>query len=266
VDTVSLVTKTIEERLERDFSSHFQNPQGGRSRPPFFIEFSGLSFGIDSETIRRMGFYSDSFFPRIYDWAMKHGHIEKHRDELLAHAHGSVLEIGIGTGLNLDHYPSSIREISAIDPNPGMENELRKKTRHHRIHVDFHRTGAEQLPFPDQSFETVVSTLTLCSIPDLSQALGEIKRVLKPGGEFLFFDHGLSPDPSTAKWQKGFNPVQKVIGSGCQLTRNIESELKEAGFQITRLRNFYLEQAPRIMGYIYEGSATVEKSAAAGES
>ncbi|MGE3974890.1 MAG: class I SAM-dependent methyltransferase [Bdellovibrionales bacterium] len=202
-----------------------------------------------------MRFYSDYIFPTFYDKVLQHIGFDEPRRQVLAHAHGKILEIGIGTGLNLDHYPESVKEIWAIDPNPGMERELRAKLKKRNIIVHFSLAGAERLPFENASFDTVVSTLTTCTIPDLPQAFSEIQRVLKPDGKFLFLEHGLSADKNVARLQNFLNPVQNIIGCGCQLTINVEEELKKSNFKISQLRNYYVPQAPKILGYVYDGIA-----------
>lgn len=202
-----------------------------------------------------MGIYSDHIFPKFYDFVVQHKAFDALREDFLKDAEGNILEIGIGTGLNLDLYPERVKEITAIDPNPGMEKELKKKLKHHRMQVHFFQTGAEALPFEDGTFQTVVSTLTLCSIPDLTKALSEIRRVLKPNGKFLFLEHGLSHDRWVAKVQYVLNPVQKRVGCGCQLTVDVENELKKAGLKINSIKKFYLADAPKFIGSIYQGSA-----------
>jgi len=165
------------------------------------------------------------------------------------------LEIGGGTGLNLNHYPESLQKLVVVEPNPGMKIEFLKKARGHRLQTEFHLCGAEKMPFNDASFDSVVSTITLCSIPNLPAALLEIKRVLRPGGQFIFLDHGLSSDEQVAKIQRFLNPVQKLIGAGCQIIVPIKEEILRAGFQIQSCQNFYAEKSPRFIGYFYQGIA-----------
>jgi ubiquinone/menaquinone biosynthesis C-methylase UbiE len=203
-----------------------------------------------------MGIYSDIVFPKFYDLICKHKGFNNHRSALLSKVTaGKILEIGIGTGINMDFYPPQIAELSAIDPNPGMEKQLRDKLKNRKIKINFIRAGAEDLPFQDGSFDTVISTLTMCSIPNLGKALSEIKRVLKFDGKLFFLDHGLSRDPKIERIQRILNPIQKVIGCGCQLTVDIEHELIQAGFKILSLNVFYLENAPKFLGHVYEGFA-----------
>lgn len=204
-----------------------------------------------------MGLYSDYIFPAFFDSVVGHKIYNKFRGEVLRQARGRILEIGIGTGLNLDLYPKTVNEIYAIDPNPGMERQLRKKLETRRIKVNFTLAGAESLPYPAGYFDTVVSTLTLCSIPDLPRALAEVRRVLKHGGKFLFLDHGLSREPRVARFQNYLNPLQHKIGCGCSLTVDVERVLRAADFHIDQLKLYYAPRAPKFIGQLYEGIAHV---------
>lgn len=202
-----------------------------------------------------MGLYNDVIFPRFYDLFVRHKAFDEKRAGTLSKARGRILEIGVGTGLNLDQYPGSVNKITAIEPNPGMKKEFLRKADNHRLQVDFKLVGAEKMPFDNEEFDTVISTITLCSIPHLQEALTEIFRVLKPNGQFLFLDHGLSCEKAVAKYQKILNPFWKVFGAGCQLTIDIEKEIKFAGFKIQSLEKYHIEKAPKFIGSVYEGVA-----------
>jgi len=202
-----------------------------------------------------MGLYSEWIFPKFFDVLVRHKYFDAKRVTALKEVKGKVLEIGIGTGLNLDCYPSAVREIYAIDPNPGMKRELFAKHSDHRVKIHFSQTGAENLPYDSETFDTIVSTLTFCSIPDLPAALAEMKRVLKTKGKIIFMEHGLSHERSVAKWQRRLDPIQKVVGCGCSLTVNATDELKRAGFNVTRGETYYVQKAPKFVGYVYEGIA-----------
>lgn len=206
-----------------------------------------------------MGLYSDYIFPKYFDCVIRLMGLEERRAEVLQGVEGKILEIGIGTGINLDYYPKHVKEITAIDPNPGMEKQLKAKLKEKSIKVNFVSAMAENLPFESASFHTVVSTITLCSLPHLQKALSEIGRVLGPEGKFIFLEHGLSHDAGIARLQRFLNPVQNFIGSGCKLTVDVEKELLQAGFQILSLKMDYVPRAPKILGYIYQGVA-VKKS------
>ena len=202
-----------------------------------------------------MSLYRHHVFPWVLELVMNQRVFRKLRREVLAPAAGRVLEIGFGTGINLPYYPQATRRIVGVDSNPGMTRLARRRAGAAHIEVEHHPLSAEALPFDDHSFDTVVSTFTLCSIPDLQQALAEVKRVLKPGGEFLYLEHGLSPDAGVARWQRRLNPAWKVVGDGCHLDRDPTAELGRAGFGIDRVRNFYLPHGARFAGYMYLGAA-----------
>ncbi|GAB4373616.1 MAG: class I SAM-dependent methyltransferase [Elainellaceae cyanobacterium] len=202
-----------------------------------------------------MGFYSQKLFPYLLDWAMSDSAFGQYRQELLADAKGDVLEIGFGTGLNLSYYPDQIQQLVAIDANPGMNSLARKRVQASSLTVDHRVLNGEQLPLADHAFDTVVSTWTLCSIAKVEQALQEIYRVLKPGGKFLFIEHGLSPDPGVQAWQNRLNPIQNVIADGCHLNRNI-GQLVKAHFDTVTLEEFYAKNTLKIAGYFYKGRAT----------
>ena len=207
-----------------------------------------------------MSFYSESIFPFFFDSVVRNKVFDQRRKAVLSNCQGKVLEIGAGTGINLDYYPDFIEEITVVEPNPGMKIQFQKKALAHRIKVDFRLSGAEKMPFPDQTFDTVVSTITMCSIPDLQGALAEIKRVLKPEGIFIFLDHGLSDENFTARVQRFLNPLHSCIGAGCQLNKNYEIELHTANFQILELKKYNIKNAPKFIGFVYEGIAKVRRT------
>jgi len=202
-----------------------------------------------------MSLYRHHVFPWVLELVMNQRVFRKLRDEVLAPTTGRVLEIGFGTGINLLHYPPGTRRLVAVDSNPAMARLARRRGDASHIEVEHHPLSAEALPFGDGSFDTVVSTFTLCSIPDLQRALAEVKRVVKPGGEFLYLEHGLSPDEAVARWQRRINPAWKTIGDGCHLDRDPTAELRRAGFLIDRVRNFYLPHGMKFAGYMYLGAA-----------
>ena len=158
-----------------------------------------------------MGLYSRHIFPRLCDWSMRNPRMDRLRRETLAEVEGEILEIGFGTGLNLEHYPEHVRHLTAIDPGEGMARIARRRIERSHIDVDLRVQTAEELPFEDGRFDCVVSTWTLCSIQDARRAVTEISRVLKPGGRFLFLEHGLSEEPGVQRWQRRLTPLQKRI-------------------------------------------------------
>ncbi|KYC34828.1 ubiquinone biosynthesis methyltransferase UbiE [Scytonema hofmannii PCC 7110] len=206
-----------------------------------------------------MGFYSQVILPRFLDWSLSDPNLAKYRQELLVDVKGEVLEIGFGTGLNLAFYPPHIHKITTVDANPGMNALAKKRISNSNITVEQLTLSSENLPISNNTFDSVVSTFTLCSIANVEQALQEIYRILKPGGRFFFLEHGLSDKPNIQVWQHRLTPIQKVIADGCHLNRNIR-ELVEEQFDEVELKQFTPEKMPDIMAHLYKGIAT--KSAA----
>jgi ubiquinone/menaquinone biosynthesis C-methylase UbiE len=203
-----------------------------------------------------MGLYSHHIFPRLMDWVMAGEEFRRLRTELLAQVHGEVLELGIGTGLNLPHYPKTITWLHAVDPANLLPNIVTERGASQSFPIRIQRVTAESLPYEDQSFDFVVSTWTLCTISNPARALQEVRRVLKPTGQFLFLEHGRSEDEKVAKWQDRLNPIQNIIGCGCNLNRRIDRLIEQAGLRIMNLDRFRMESVPRIGGEMYRGKAT----------
>jgi len=202
-----------------------------------------------------VGFYHHYIFPRVLDLAMSSPMLREPRARALAPARGRILEIGFGTGRNLPHYPPTVKGIEAIDPDPDLDQLSLPRIAHAAIAVDFHHLNAEHLPFESERFDTVVSTFTLCSIPDVVHALGEVRRVLTPGGQFLFLEHGRSPDAKVARWQDRLNRAWMPLAGGCHLNRPMRALIEDAGLVIDPARNYYLKRAPKFVGYLTEGVA-----------
>ena len=202
-----------------------------------------------------MGLYHHCVFPYLLDLAMSSKALRRPRQRALAPASGRILEIGFGTGVNLQHYPPGVTRIEAIDPDVDLDRFSGPRIAASSIDVDFHHLDAERLPFAGQSFDTVVCTLTLCSIPRVEEALAEVRRVLRRGGQFLFLEHGLSPEPAVARWQHRLTPLQKRLGGGCHLNRDTARLVATAGLRADRLDRYYLERTPRVAGYLTEGRA-----------
>jgi ubiquinone/menaquinone biosynthesis C-methylase UbiE len=202
-----------------------------------------------------VSFYHHYIFPPLLDLAMSSQLLRKPRARTLAPARGRILEIGFGTGMNLGFYPPGVRRIEAIDPDLDLDRYSQPRIEASRMDVDFHHLDAEHLPFDDASFDTVVSTLTLCSIPDVVHALGEIHRVLRPGGQFLFLEHGRAPQPRLARWQDRLTPLWKPLGGGCHLNRPVGELVTGAGLRLDAVRRYYLPAVPRILGFMTEGVA-----------
>lgn len=203
-----------------------------------------------------MSFYHHFIFPRVLDLVMSSRRLHEPRDRTLAPARGRILEIGFGTGRNLRHYPPTVKRIEAIDPDTDLDRLSMPRIARAAIEVDFHHLDAAHLPFEEARFDSVVSTFTLCSIPDVVHALGEVHRVLKPGGQFLFLEHGRAPDPAVARWQDRLNPAWMPLAGGCHLNRPMRELVEDAGLALGPVQNYYLKRAPRFVGYMTEGVAT----------
>jgi ubiquinone/menaquinone biosynthesis C-methylase UbiE len=203
-----------------------------------------------------MGFYSRHIFPRLCEWMMSDPRMAALRHDLLADVGGDLLEIGFGTGLNLPHYPPHVEKLTTVDPNPGMNRLARRRVAESGIAVDQRTLGGEALPFGNNSFDCVVSTWTLCSIPDAGRALAELYRVLRPGGRFVFLEHGLAAEPRVQKWQRRLNPLQRLIGDGCRLDLDVEAVVRGRPFDDLEVERFVMERVPRTHGTMYRGVAT----------
>jgi len=202
-----------------------------------------------------MGLYSRYIFPRVMNFVMSDAKMAKIRERVLSSVSGDIFELGFGTGLNIPHYPPHVIRIVTADPNPGMNTLAERKIHERNIEVVHHTMGGESLPLEDESFDTVVCTFTLCSIRDVKKAMAEVWRILKPGGTFHFAEHGLADDPKVQAWQHRLNPIQKIIGDGCNLNRDITAIVRTQNFEPVEIENFYMERSPRFMSYIYQGTA-----------
>ena len=202
-----------------------------------------------------MGVYSRVILPRLCDWVMNDPRMARLRTDLLADVGGEVLEIGCGTGLNLPHYPAHVRRITTVDPNPGMARLARHRVAKSGIAVQQRTLSGEALPFEDGAFDCVVSTWTLCSIPDAGRALHEIYRVLRLGGRFVFLEHGLSDDAGVRRWQRRLNPIQRLLADGCRLDLDVEAVVRGQPFRQFEVERFVMERTPRTHGTMYRGGA-----------
>ncbi len=201
-----------------------------------------------------MGFYQDRIVPHLVNLAMRNRHLLPYRDRVISAAEGRILEIGIGSGLNLPFYGPRAREILGLEPAPRLLAMAKRAAGRTSLPVELIEGSAKAIPFEDHSMDTVVTTWTLCTVPAAGQALGEMRRVLKPGGKLLFVEHGLAPDANVRKWQDWLTPAWKRIGGGCHLNRPIRSLIESAGFNITDLETGYMK-GPKPMAVIYEGAA-----------
>ncbi len=201
-----------------------------------------------------MGFYSENILPYLLDWSLSDPNLALHRREILADVKGEVLEIGFGTGLNIPYYSENIKNIVTVDVNPKIHKLAQKRIQASQITVDCRILNSDNLPMADNTFDSVVSTFTLCSIANVDRALAEVYRVLKPGGKFFFVEHGLSDEPKVQVWQNRLNPIQKAIAGGCHLDRNIK-QLVENQFDTVSLQNVNEDSLPKITAYLYKGIA-----------
>ncbi|WP_291686406.1 class I SAM-dependent methyltransferase [Bradyrhizobium sp.] len=201
-----------------------------------------------------MGFYSDVILPRLCDLAMRNKLLLPIRERVIGAAEGRVLEIGVGSGLNLPFYRPPVREVLALEPAAKLVAMAQNASRGTIMPVSFLEASAEAIPLGDHSVDTIVTTWTMCSIPHADMALAEIRRVLRPAGKLLFVEHGQAPDESVRRWQDRLTPAWRAIAGGCHLNRPISAMIEGAGFRIDRIETGYIP-GPRPMTYMYEGCA-----------
>jgi len=202
-----------------------------------------------------MGFYDRAIFPRLMHFGMGLGRITEYRRRIVPAATGRVLEIGIGSGLNLPLYGTAVSEVVGIDPNATLNRMAADRIHTAAMPVQLVNGSAEDMPFDAASFDSVVTTWTLCSIPDGARALAEMRRVLKPGGQLLFFEHGAAADARVARWQDRLTPLWRHCAGGCHLNRPVDRMIRGAGFTVTGMEAGYLD-GPRLLAFCYWGRAT----------
>jgi ubiquinone/menaquinone biosynthesis C-methylase UbiE len=202
-----------------------------------------------------MGIYRKYVVPRLTDLAMRNNRLLPYRERTLGAAEGRVLEIGAGAGPNIRLYPPTVREIFALEPDPTLLHMARRGSQCSARPVRYLEASAERIPLDDRAVDTVVSTWTMCTIPDVRAALMEVRRVLKPAGKLLFVEHGLAPDVGVRKWQHRLDPLWTRIGGGCHLNRPIAVLIEDAGFKIGPLRTGYMP-GPKVATFMYEGAAS----------
>lgn len=205
-----------------------------------------------------MGLYRDVILPKLCHLAMRNARLVPYRERVIGAAEGRVLEIGVGSGLNLPFYRAPVREIVALEPAApliGMARHMTRDASHTAtIPVRFLEASAEAIPLDARSIDTVVTTWTLCSIPQAAAALGEMRRVLRPGGRLLFVEHGSAPDANVRRWQDRITPAWRCITGGCHLNRPIQAMIEGAGFRVDDIARGYMP-GPKIMTFMYEGRA-----------
>jgi ubiquinone/menaquinone biosynthesis C-methylase UbiE len=201
-----------------------------------------------------VGFYEERVLPRLVDLALSGKQFDKLRARAAADLHGEVLEVGFGSGRNVPYYPGAITRVRAVDPATRGRALAAERVAASPVPVEYVGLDGQALPLDDESVDAVLTTWTLCTIPDVAAALGEIRRVLRPGGALHFVEHGRSPSPRVARWQDRLTPIQRKIAGGCHLNRPIDRLLDQSGLTVTRMENFYV-RGPKAFGYMYEGIA-----------
>jgi len=201
-----------------------------------------------------MGLYDDRILPFLINLTMRQKRLTAYRSRVIPAAEGRVLEIGVGSGLNLRFYTDKVKRVIGLDPSPNLLSMAHRVLPRVMPAVEFVEGSAEAVPLEDASVDAVVTTWTLCSIPDAQGALREMRRVLKPLGRLLFVEHGLAPEPNVRWWQDRLTPWWKPLAGGCHLNRPVRTLIEEAGFEFERLETGYM-RGPRPMTFMYEGSA-----------
>ena len=202
-----------------------------------------------------MGFYRDAVFPRLMNKMMDNEHIREIRARVCGGLAGDVVEIGFGTGLNLPHLPAEVTSLRAVDPLQVGAKLGAARLAASPVRVEFAGLDGQSLPFPDESVDAVLSTWTLCSIPDATAALREVRRVLRPGGALHFVEHGASPEVSVRRWQDRLDPIQCRVAGGCHLNRDIPTLIEAGGLGVQKMDTYYAKGTPKASGWLFEGTA-----------
>lgn len=203
----------------------------------------------------KVGFYEHQVLPRVIDVMLGNRQIQNVRRPSLEGLSGTVVELGFGSGPNVPLYPAEVERVLAVDPAEVGRRLASKRLAASSVPVSFVGLDGASLPIDDESADCVLSTWTLCTIPDVAGALAESRRVLKPGGRLFFLEHGLSDDPKVAHRQARFEPIQKKVAGGCHLTRDIRELVRDAGFDLERFSTFTIA-GPKIMSFMYSGVGT----------
>ena len=204
-----------------------------------------------------MPFYRDHIYPQLVKALGDPKPIREVRERIVPLAEGRVLEIGVGPGVNFVHYdPARVSKVYALEPNAGMIRLAERQRRRTKVQITFIGLPGEQIPLEDGSVDTVLSTFTLCTIPGVVEALRGVRRVLKPGGKLIFFEHGVSPDPRVRRWQEWSEPIPHWLFEGCHVTRDIPSLITQSGLRIERMEAAYLAGFPKAWTHCWWGTAT----------
>ena len=206
-----------------------------------------------------MPFYRDHVYPHLVSLLGDPKPIREIRQQVVPLAQGTVLEIGVGPGVNFAHYdPARVSKVYALEPNPGMMRLAEEQRRRVELDVEFLGLPGERIPLADSTIDTVVSTFTLCTIPGVLEAIRGMARVLRSDGKLIFFEHGLSPDPRVRRWQRWSEPIPHWVFEGCHLTRDIPSLITQGGFQIQDIDAAYLASFPKSWSYCWWGTAGLQ--------
>jgi SAM-dependent methyltransferase len=205
--------------------------------------------------LRAMDIYEEQILPRFTNLVMGRREFTQIRARVAAQLDGDVLEVGFGSGLNVPHYPSVVKRLRAVDPATVGRKLAAKRVTASPVPIEYVGLDGQDLPLEPASVDHVLTTWTLCTIPDVERALSEIHRVLRPGGSFHFVEHGRSPNPSVARWQGRLTPFQRRVAGGCHLNRPIDQLIAHSGLKLIQMDNYYAK-GPRAFGYMFEGVAT----------
>ena len=203
-----------------------------------------------------MSFYDNNILPHVIHLACGTKPILKQREKIVPQAEGRILEIGMGSGININYYtPSKVEKIWGLEPSIGMREKAKSRVAAAPFDIEWLDLPSEEIPLDDKSVDTIVLTYTLCTIPNWLGALQQMKRVLKPGGKLLFSEHGQAPDDAVKKWQSRINPYWMKLAGGCHLNRDIPHLLTEGGFNIKEINTLYVPKTPKVAAFTYWGYA-----------
>jgi len=203
-----------------------------------------------------MGFYHEHILPHMINLACGSKPITRQRQKVVPEAEGRILEIGMGSGLNIQHYdPQKVEKLWGLEPSHGMRAKARHRVETAPFELEWLDLPGEEIPLDNNSVDTVVLTYTLCTIPDWHTALQQMRRVLKPGGKLLFSEHGKAPDEAVRRRQDRINPLWMKIAGGCHVTRDIPGLLAEGGLEVRQIDTMYMPSTPKFAGFTYWGYA-----------
>src|SRR5262249_4971009 len=203
----------------------------------------------------------DHVYPHLVSTLGNLKPVQEIRQRIVPMAQGTVLEIGVGSGVNFMYYnPARVTKLYALEPNPGMVRLAEEQRSRTKLDVEFLDLPGERIPLQDSAVDTVVSTFTFCTIPGVVEAIRGIGRVLRPGGRLLFFEHGRSPDPHVRRWQERWEPILYRVFAGCHLTRDISALISEGGLRIEQVETAYLAKFPKSWSYCWWGTAVPQQA------